>query len=209
MNYTMALTKAFGKGGRDGVVHCGRVQTPVLALVVRRERAIRNFIPKPYFVLRNTFDLAGVEVPMKWISTHVDADGHCVDQTFVTAVAAKVRGQLGTVDGVTRADSTQAPPLLFSLGSLQREASRVFGMKAQVVLDVCQSLYEKHKATSYPRTDCEYLPESMLGDAGDVIHAVVTNDPALGKFVQGLDMATQPRTFNDKRITALGGRACC
>lgn len=203
MNLTMALTKAFG-GGRGGVVHCGRVQTPVLALVVRRERAIRSFVPKPYCVLKTVWEISGALIPMTWHAPaeHTDADGHCVDARYVSAVASRVKCMVGRLVAVERDDKAEQTPLPYSLSSLQKEASARFGMGAQQVLTIAQSLYEKHKATTYPRTDCEYLPMSMHTEAQQVCAAIQAADPAMATLVGVADFADTSRAFNDKRITA-------
>jgi len=167
MNLTMALTKAFGAGGKDGTLHCGRVQTPVLALVVRRERAIAAFVPKAHFGVNATFLMGGASVPMAWMARAalLDDEGRLLGRGSAEAVVKRVAGQTGKVSLVETTQEREVAPLLFSLGSLQREASARFGMKAQAVLDAAQALYEKHKATSYPRTDCEY-PAAL--DAGRI-----------------------------------------
>ena len=203
MNLTIALTKAFG-GGKGGVVHCGRVQTPVLALVVRRERAIRDFKPKPYFVLKTIWEITGQPVPMTWQTPaeRLDKDGHCVDEAYITAVANKISGKAGRLTRIERDDKSEQAPLLYSLSSLQKEASAKFGFGAQQVLSIAQSLYEKHKATTYPRTDCEYLPLSMHAEAPEVCAAIKAADPAMAKLVAMADLAEQSRVFNDKKITA-------
>jgi len=165
MNLTMALTCAFGAGGRAGTLHFGRVQTPVLALIVRRQRAIDTFVPIAHFDLATRFSIAGVDVPMRWVKQALcDDQGRLLDQSAAAAAAARVSGQTGAVDTVTSTPEKEVAPLLFSLGALQREASAIYGLKAQAVLDACQALYETHKATTYPRTDCEYLPASMFAE---------------------------------------------
>lgn len=203
MNLTMALTKAFG-GGRGGVVHCGRVQTPVLALVVRRERAIRDFRPKPYFVLKTIWEIAGSPVPMTWQTPadRLDRDGHCVDEAYIRSVVDKITNKIGRLMQVERDEKTEQAPLLYSLSSLQKEASARFGFGAQQVLSIAQALYEKHKATTYPRTDCEHLPESMHSEAAQVCAAVQGADPAMGKLVAMANLSEASRAFNDKKITA-------
>jgi DNA topoisomerase III len=207
MNLTMALTKAFGTGGKDGTLHFGRVQTPVLALIVRREQAIRNFVPKTCYDLRSTFDLAGSAVPMGWVppAAILDRDGHLVAKPMAEAAAARVRGQPAQITRVDTTAERELAPLLFSLGSLQREASAKYGLKAQAVLDACQGLYETHKASTYPRTDCEYLPVSMYGEAAGVLEAIATIDPALRPLATKASAGangTPGRAFNDKKITA-------
>jgi len=204
MNLTMALTKAFGTGGRDGVLHCGRVQTPVLGLIVRRERAIANFKPKTFFVLRTSFEIHGALVPMAWkiSKDKIDADGHCVDLAYVQSVATKILNKTGRLTLVETTRERKLAPLLYSLGSLQREASARYGLKAQAVLDACQALYEKHKATTYPRSDCEYLPLSMHADAQSVLQAISKIDPSLSKLTQLADLSKPGRVYNDTKVTA-------
>lgn len=204
MNMTMALTAAFGAYGRGGVLHCGRVQTPVLALIVRREREIQRFKPKPYYVLQASFEIRGAMLPMRWKANanRLDSDGHCIDHTYVGSVATKVRGRAGRVTRLETNREHELPPLLYSLGSLQRDASARFGMKAQVVLDICQSLYERHKATTYPRTDCEYLPASMAADAPVVLNALLEVDPSLSGLLARATIGPPGRVFNDRKVTA-------
>ena len=204
MNLTMALTKAFGTGGKDGVLHCGRVQTPVLGLIVRRERAIAHFVPKTHYVLQAVFEVRGTMVPMAWKmpAQYADKDGHCLDQKAVQAVAQKISGKTGRLTKVDTTRERELAPLLYSLGSLQREASARYGIKAQAVLDAAQALYEKHKATSYPRTDCEYLPLSMHGDAQGILSALSKADPQLARTVALTDLAAPGRAFNDAKVTA-------
>lgn len=204
MNLTMALTKAFGAGGRDGVLHCGRVQTPVLALVVRRERQIAAFKPKTHYVLQTIFELRGTMVPMAWRTPveRLDRDGHCVDLAFMQSIATKVSNKVGRLTQVDTTKERELAPLLYSLGSLQREASARYGIKAQAVLDAAQALYEKHKATSYPRTDCEYLPLSMHADAAGVLGALGRADTSLSEVLRHADMTKPGRAFNDAKVTA-------
>jgi len=204
MNITMALTKAFGSGGRGGVLHFGRVQTPVLSLIVRRERTILNFKPKTHFLLEAAFEIKGSIVPMNWVmlGNLRDADGHCVNRAAIEAVAAKVRNQAGRVTDVKTTPERELAPLLYSLGSIQKEASAKFGFKAKQVLDACQALYEKHKATTYPRTDCEHLPESMFADAHSVLQAISQVDASLSKLTSMAKLDKAGRAFNDKKITA-------
>jgi DNA topoisomerase-3 len=211
MNLTMALTKAFGAGGKDGTLHCGRVQTPVLALIVRRERAIAAFVPKVHFGLNATFLMGGASVPMAWAirAELLDPSGHLLNRGHAEAVATRVAGQTGRVSQVETTQEREIAPLLYSLGSLQREASARFGLKAQAVLDAAQALYEKHKATSYPRTDCEYLPRSMQTESNETLRAIAGAMPELVSLatvaesaLNGADERFSGRAFNDKQITA-------
>lgn len=204
MNLTMALTTAFGTGGREGTWHVGRVQTPVLALVVRRERAIRAFVPKTFYELRAVFSLAGTELPMQWVVPQRLADdaGHATDEAAVKALAARVQGRAGRVGHMETTPEREVPPLPFSLGSLQREASARYGLKAAAVLDACQALYETHKAATYPRTDCEYLPISMFTGAPAILSAIASVDATLRPLADQAMLDSPSRAFNDAKITA-------
>lgn len=204
MNMTMALTSAFGAGGRGGVLHCGRVQTPVLALIVRRERAIVNFKPKTHYLLGASFEMQGVTIPMDWRMPvdRLDHDDHCVDKALVDAVAQKINRKTGRLTQVVTTPERELAPLPYSLDSLQQEASARYGLKVQSVLDACQALYEKHKATTYPRTDCEHLPVSMFADVPVVFSALTQVDPSLAKLVAAADVSRPGRAFNDKKVTA-------
>lgn len=208
MNLTMALTKAFGTGGKDGTLHCGRVQTPVLALIVRRERAIAGFKPVTHYHLNSVFELSGQAVPMVWLPEDalLNKDGHLLDRIKAEEISKRVSGKYGRVDSVETKGEHELAPLPYSLGSLQRDASARFGMKAQTVLDAAQALYEKHKATTYPRTDCEYLPTSMFAEVSPVLNAIAhanyeLADP-IAVVVRTLEDAKPGRAFNDGKITA-------
>lgn len=204
MNVTRALTTAFGAGGKGGVLHCGRVQTPVLGLIVRRERNIANFVPKTHFVIDAKFEIQGTIVPMDLVlaADKLDAQGHCVNAALMQSIAAKINRKVGRVSSVISTPEKEPPPLPYYLGSLQKEASRRFGLKIQAVMDACQSLYEKHKATTYPRTDCEYLPENMFAEVPAVMQALSQIDLGMKPLIALANTDTKVRSFNDKHITA-------
>lgn len=207
MNLTRALTVAFG--GRGTVINFGRVQTPTLALVVRRERAIGQFIPSPYFSLQAHFKLGShaEAIAMRWLpeTGQVDANNRLVDAAIAKAIVGKVTGQKGTVDAVDREQKQEAAPLLYDLGALQRECSSRFGMSPDKTLATVQSLYETHKLLTYPRTDCEYIAEEMYPDAPRVLAAIGGVHPELSKVVASIvaqPLRAPTRAFNSKRVAA-------
>jgi len=209
MNMTMALTSAFGAGGKGGVLHCGRVQTPVLALIVRREKTIRIFVPKTHYGLTTKFMMQQVEVSMTWEpdAAILDSEGHVVSRSQADTARFSVDKKQGRVSFVETKPEQELAPLLYSLSELQKEASARFGMKAQAVLNAAQALYEKHKATSYPRSDCQYLPKSMLSDAEATLEAVDKANPMLAAYGKTAKMNMlqgefKTRVFNDAHITA-------
>lgn len=204
MNLTMALTKAYGAGGKGAVLHCGRVQTPVLALIVRRERAIQTFVPKTFYVINVAFEMMGTLVTVNWMPAAgvLDKDGHVVDRNVLELLAKKIKDRVGRVTDIQATPEREPIPLLYSLGSLQRDASRIHGIKAQAVLDTCQVLYEKHKVTTYPRTDCEYVPVSMFADVPQILSALSSISSSIKPLVMATKLEKMSRAFNDKKITA-------
>lgn len=207
MNLTRALTVAFANWGT--LLNFGRVQTPTLALVVRRERAIAKFVASPYFTIKASF-LVGEHpdaVPMRWQAApgQLDANNRLVDPTIAAAVVARVAKQQGTVDLVEKERKEESPPLLYDLGALQRECSSRFGMSPDKTLSTVQSLYETHKLLTYPRTDCEYVAEEMYPDAPRVLGAIGAVHPELTHVVSEVTakpLRAPTRAFNTKRVAA-------
>jgi DNA topoisomerase-3 len=147
----------------------GRVQTPTLAVMVEREEQIRKFISRDYWEVHATFLAEAGEYPAKWFDPAWKKDpedgekraDRVWSEREALAIAQAVRGKAATVTEESK-PTTQASPLLFDLTSLQREANGKFGFSAKTTLALAQSLYERHKALTYPRTDSRALPEDYL-----------------------------------------------
>ncbi len=204
MNLSRLYTLQGRRRGSEGVLSVGRVQTPTLKLVVDRDREIEGFKSLPYFEVMATFAAAAGTFRAKWQPgrDQSDAEGRCISQPAALQVAQKVQGQEGRITEALTKRVKEAPPLPYDLSGLQQEASRRWGMGAQQVLDSAQALYETHKATSYPRTDCAYLPESQFAEAGAVLRALKQTDGALAALADGADTRRKSRAWNDARITA-------
>lgn len=208
MNLSRLYTLRAAEAGFDGVVSVGRVQTPTLALVVRRDREIASFVPKPYWQVKALISSGGLTFLAQWVpaTVYTDEEKRCVHQNIAQQVA-QLCWQAGHAV-VTECDTTReklTAPLAFSLGALQQACGRQWDMSPQQVLDTAQSLYEKHKATSYPRTDCGYLPESMREEIASVLDAIARTDPECAPVLARLDRAFVSRIWNDKKITAHHG----
>lgn len=173
INGTRAMTAFNSRDGGFFLTTVGRVQTPTLAIVVEREEKIRAFKSRDYWEIHATFAAQAGEYPGKWFDpafkkpTGDNADAEMKADRLWTeaeaqAVAQAVRGQPATVTEESK-PTTQASGLLYDLTSLQREANGRFGFSAKTTLALAQSLYEKHKALTYPRTDSRALPEDYLG----------------------------------------------
>ncbi|KRB29344.1 DNA topoisomerase III [Acidovorax sp. Root70] len=168
INGTRAMTAFNSRDGGFFLTTVGRVQTPTLSLVVEREEKIRKFISRDYWEIHATFGAQAGEYPAKWFDPKwkkgedVEARADRVwSAAEAQAIANAVRGKQATVTEESK-PTTQASPLLFDLTSLQREANGKFGFSAKTTLALAQSLYERHKALTYPRTDSRALPEDYL-----------------------------------------------
>ncbi len=208
MNCTRAMTVRNQEAGGAGVLSVGRVQSPTLALVVRRDLEIEQFVSREYFELYARLQHPNGTFRAKWKPSDAvatDEEGRVLAREPVQRVAKLVEGQPGLVKQYSVQQKKEAPPLPFSLSSLQSACSARFGLGAQKVLDIAQALYEKHKLTSYPRTDCQYLPESQWADASAVLATVAHNDPALADAVRGANAKLKSGAWNDKKVGAHHG----
>jgi len=204
MNLTRLYTILGRMQGGNGVLSVGRVQTPTLRLVVDRDRAIENFKPKTYWTVSGTFEVPAGRFQAKWMPPEavVDQEGHCVKEDLARAVAKRSRNATGTISRVETERKKEAPPLPFDLNTLQQMADRRYGLEVQKTLDLAQSLYETHKAVSYPRTDSRYLPVSQFLEASDVLAAMRASDPRIGHLIDEADTEIRSRAWNDSKVTA-------
>ena len=172
INGTRAMTAFNSRDGGFFLTTVGRVQTPTLAVVVEREEQIRKHVARDYWEVHASFLAEAGEYSGKWFNPAWKKDPQDAEQRAdrvwtqaeAQAIADAVRGQACSVKEESK-PSTQASPLLFDLTSLQREANGKFGFSAKTTLALAQSLYERHKALTYPRTDSRWLPEDYLGVA--------------------------------------------
>jgi DNA topoisomerase-3 len=172
INGTRAMTAFNSRDGGFFLTTVGRVQTPTLSIVVEREEKIRAHRSRDYWEIHGGFLAEAGEYPGKWFDPHFkkptgdDADAELRadrvwNQREAVAIAEAVRGKACSVTEESK-PTTQASGLLYDLTSLQREANGRFGFSAKTTLQLAQSLYERHKALTYPRTDSRALPEDYL-----------------------------------------------
>ena len=209
MNLSRAYTLARQAQGKKELIAVGRVQTSTLALVAKRDVAIRDFKPVPYFVIKARLG-GGKPFTAVWepeeSQAGIDEQKRLVDRCIAAALQQRLKavGQ-ATVVRCSRTPKKIAQPKAFSLADIQLGASNQFGFSAEKTLNLCQSLYETHKATSYPRTDCSFLPESQYADAKNVLATIAKTMPPLAGLVAKCDCSIQSPTWNDKKITAHHG----
>lgn len=167
----------------NDLVSIGRVQTPVLKLVVDRTLEIANFKPSDFWTISGQFKAGGEDFLTTWYAEpYKQGDEKLLDESNAQAIAAKCEGKPATVDSVESKPSQKKPPLPFDLTTLQREANTKFGFSAQQTLTLAQALYETHKVLTYPRTDSRYLSEELLGEIGKHLKASAVNFPELAEL---------------------------
>lgn len=175
INATRALTGFNSRRGGFFLTPCGRVQTPTLSLIVKRERARMDFVSKPYWTINANFTFSSGSYDGKWIDqsfTKDPKDAHKKADRLWTAedADALIKKCTGKIAEVTEESkkSTQSSPPLYDLTLLQREANSRFGFSAKNTLGIAQALYEKHKLLTYPRTDSKHLPEDYIPTVKDI-----------------------------------------
>jgi DNA topoisomerase-3 len=195
MNATRAATIR-GRAYVGGVVSLGRVQTPTLALMVKREREIQAFVPEPYWLVHATFDPRYQGLWFEGDETRIK------EQERANEIVAKVSGKEGTVEKVERKEQSERAPLLYDLTSLQRDANRRFGFSARRTLQAAQSLYEGKKAITYPRTNSRYLSGDLVPQLKPTAETLLPIDEyrAGAQYVLGLDQLPLARVVNDTKV---------
>ena len=207
MNMSRAYTLLGQRAGYDGVLSVGRVQTPVLGLVVRRDEEIENFVSKPFYEVDALIPHEGKDIRARWKASEAcepfqDEEGRVLHRPLAENVVARIAGQPARVVESEHKDSRQAPPLPYSLSALQIDAAKRYGMTAAGVLSACQSLYEKHKAITYPRSDSRYLPEEHFAAASQVIETISKAAPSLAQAAAQSNPKLRSKAWNDKKVSA-------
>ena len=206
MNATRAATIR-GRAWVGGVVSLGRVQTPTLAIIVRREREIQAFVPQPYWLVHASFD---PRYEGLWFDPQKadDKDTPTGQETWLKEaeraeeIVTKVSGKTGTVDSVERKEQSERAPLLYDLTSLQRDANRRFGFSARRTLQAAQSLYEGKKAITYPRTSARFLSGDLVPQLKPTAATLVDipEYETAARFVLRLEQLPLGRVVNDAKV---------
>ena len=187
MNATRLYSLRFGGPGR--VLSIGRVQTPTLALIVRRQREIEAFRPEPYWELKTVYR------DVTFTASH----GRFAKKEEGEALLRAIEGQPFTVTDVTKKKGREAPPKLFDLTSLQVECNRRFSLSAEETLRLIQSLYEK-KVTTYPRVDTTYLSEDLHPKVSGILKGM-TDYATLTAPLTAAPIPKNKRVFDNKKVT--------
>jgi DNA topoisomerase-3 len=211
LNLTRVYTLQAQKSGYKGVISVGRVQTPLLGLVARRDKQIEAFVSKPFYeveaLLTTVQGAGGEDFSAKWkpseaCAKYQDEEGRVLVKALAENVATRISQQPAVVKSFNAKNKKQVAPLPYNLSSLQIDAAKRFNYTAQQVLDVCQVLYERHKLITYPRSDSRYLPRNHHSQAKSVTQAISVNDASLKKAVEDSDINLIGRAWNDKKVDA-------
>src|SRR5215217_4664627 len=200
MNATRAATIRL-RSSFDGAVSLGRVQTPTLAILARREEEIRAFVPETYWLVDAKFEADGGRRYEGRF--HDGAQPRLSSAEVAAAIVEAVRGRRGRITKLEKTKRTERVPLLYDLTSLQREANTRYGFSARRTLAAAQRCYEEHKALTYPRTNSRFLPSDMGAEIKPIAGRVGEHREyaKAAAFVTGMDVLPTGRVINDAKVT--------
>jgi DNA topoisomerase III len=217
MNATRAASIRL-KSSFDGAVSLGRVQTPTLAIVARREEEIKAFVPEPYWLVDATFDAGPLdgEAPIAAADENGDSGARVYEGRFhmgakpriateqeALAIVEACEGKQGTITKLEKKEQRERAPMLYDLTSLQRDANTRYGFSARRTLAAAQRLYEEHKALTYPRTNSRYLTTDMVEEIKPTAELVGAQKEyaEAAAYVAGLDVLPLARVVNNEKVT--------
>ena len=187
MNATRLYTLKYGANKQ--VLSIGRVQTPTLALIVKRQHEIQNFVPKPYWELKTKYR----EV------TFAVTEGKFDEKEKAEEALQKISGEPFTVTDISAKKGNELPPRLYDLTSLQVDCNKKYGMTSDVTLQTIQSLYEK-KYTTYPRVDTTYLSDDIYPKCENILKGMRDYAPLVAPLM-GKPLVKSKKVFDNKKVT--------
>jgi DNA topoisomerase III len=208
INMTRAYTLLARDSGSQALLSVGRVQTPILGLVVRRDAEIEAFNSKPFYsVLAHLVTPAGARFSAEWQPSEAclpwqDDEGRVLSRPLADNVVARIHDQPASVLEYQSKMVSQAAPLPYNLSALQIDAAKQLSLSPKQTLDVCQQLYERHKLITYPRSDCRYLPKEHHLQASEVAAAIPSVQPQLESAVEGANLQLRSAAWNDAKVSA-------
>jgi DNA topoisomerase-3 len=202
MNATRAATIRL-RSSFDGAVSLGRVQTPTLAILARREQEIRDFKPEPYWLVDAVFDPVENGPRVYEGRYHAGANPRIKTAEEAGEIVAACENGTGEITKLEKTERKERAPLLYDLTSLQRDANSRFGFSARRTLAAAQRLYEEHKALTYPRTNSRFITGDMIGEIKPIARLVggQREYAQASQYVLGLDVLPLARVVNDAKVT--------
>jgi DNA topoisomerase-3 len=200
MNATRAATIRL-RSSFDGAVSLGRVQTPTLAIIARREEEIKAFVPEPYWLVDATFEAEGKRVYAGRF--HEGAKPRIATAEEAEAIVRACEGKPGLIRKLEKKEQREKAPMLYDLTTLQREANNRYGFSAKRTLAAAQRCYEEHKALTYPRTNSRYLTSDMVAEIKPIAELVGAHSEYRkgAEYVTGLDLLPLARVVNDEKVS--------
>ncbi len=198
INLTRAYTIIARQNHFDGVLSVGRVQTPILGLVVARDKEFESFKSINYYSLLGHF-----EVNNSIFKARLKTEEKILDENIAKEIKNTCENQNAKINLKTE-DKKEYPPLPYNLLILQAECAKIFGFSPDKTLQITQSLREKHKAITYNRSDCQYLPETMFEEAPKILESIKENlnNDEIKALIAGSDIKIKSKAFNDANISA-------
>src|SRR5579875_2555369 len=203
MNATRAATIRL-RSSFDGAVSLGRVQTPTLAILARREQEIRDFVPEAYWVVDAVFEAVAEPSGRSYEGRyHAGSSPRLASAQEAMAIVDACAGQVGTITKLDKRQTRDRSPLLYDLTSLQRDANSRYGFRASRTLAAAQRLYEEHKALTYPRTNSRFITSDMISDIKPIARLVggAREYARAAEYVLSLDVLPLARVVNNERVS--------
>ncbi|EOH4551984.1 TPA: DNA topoisomerase 3 [Campylobacter jejuni] len=199
INLTRAYTIMARKNGYEGVLSVGRVQTPILALIVNRDKEFENFKSIDYFSLLGDFNINN-----NTIKARLKTEDKILDENLAKEIKESCENQNAKIN-LKIENKKEYPPLPYNLLVLQAECAKLFGFSPDKTLEITQNLREKHKAITYNRSDCQYLPETMFEQAPNILNIIKENlnsNDEIQALIASSDLTIKSKAFNDANISA-------
>ena len=204
INCTRIQTLNWRKAGGEGVMPVGSVQSPLLKIIVDRDRAIESFQAKPFFTLSAIVNHKNGSFKAKWVplsnQVGLDDENRLISAEIAGCLKDKITGSKGEIVEYESVNKKKGAPLLYAMSSLQMEANDKYGYTSQEVLSTCQFLYDEKNLISYPRVDTEYVFEVNHADAPEVLAAISSNMPVVAALCANADTRIKSAAFNDKKV---------
>ncbi|MGJ9369669.1 DNA topoisomerase 3, partial [Campylobacter coli] len=199
INLTRAYTIMARKNGYEGVLSVGRVQTPILSLIVNRDKEFENFKSIDYYSLLGDFNINN-----NTIKARLKTEDKILDENLAKEIKKSCENQNAKIN-LKIENKKEYPPLPYNLLVLQAECAKLFGFSPDKTLEITQNLREKHKAITYNRSDCQYLPETMFEQAPNILNIIKENlnsNDEIQALIASSDLTIKSKAFNDANISA-------
>ncbi|MFK0357257.1 DNA topoisomerase 3 [Campylobacter coli] len=199
INLTRAYTIMARKNGYEGILSVGRVQTPILALIVNRDKEFENFKSINYYSLLGDFNIKN-----NTIKARLKTEDKILDENLAKEIKESCENQNAKIN-LKIENKKEYPPLPYNLLVLQAECAKLFGFSPDKTLEITQILREKHKAITYNRSDCQYLPETMFEQAPNILNIIKENlnsNDEIQALIASSDLTIKSKAFNDANISA-------